>query len=56
MGGDVPESYHIKPEALVDMDRVTSIVVPRISSHDVCFNVKEPAGKVLRYVGRLSSQ
>lgn len=49
MGGDVPESFHIKPEALVDMDRVTKIVVPRSSNRDVTVEVKEP-GKVLRWV------
>ena len=47
MGGDIPESFYVKPEALVDMDRVTTLVVPRSSSRDVIVEVKE-AGKVLR--------
>ncbi|KAK2177997.1 hypothetical protein NP493_568g01012 [Ridgeia piscesae] len=49
MGGDIPESFYVKPEALVDMDRVTTLVVPRSSSRDVIVEVKE-AGKVLRWV------
>ncbi|KAI0213251.1 SEC14-like protein 2 [Lamellibrachia satsuma] len=49
MGGDVPELFHVKPEALVDMDRVMTIIVPRSSSRDVKIDMKE-TGKVLRWV------
>ena len=47
MGGDIPESFHIKPEALVDKDSIIVLTIPRSSTRDVELQVKE-TGKVLR--------
>lgn len=49
MGGDIPESFHIKPEDLVDKDSITVITVPRSSTRDIELEVKE-MGKVIRWV------
>ena len=47
MGGEIPDSFHIKPEDLVDKDSITILTIPRSSTRDIEFEVKE-IGKVLR--------
>ena len=47
MGGEIPESYHVKPESLVDPDNITIITIPRSSTRDVELEVKDQ-GKMLR--------